>query len=82
MAAAGQRSIICRSRELTERGRGFRFAVLRRGEMIPAFVVRFNGVVHGYLNRCAHRAQELDWPAAISEILRLGSWQPSRARDW
>lgn len=61
MAEARQRSIICRSHELTERGRGFRFAVLRYGEEAPAFVIRFNGVAHGYLNRCAHRFLELDW---------------------
>ncbi|HEY5682881.1 MAG TPA: Rieske (2Fe-2S) protein [Sulfuricaulis sp.] len=46
---------------MTERGRGFRFAVLRYGEEAPAFVIRFNGVAHGYLNRCAHRFLELDW---------------------
>lgn len=63
MVTAGKRSIICRSRDLTERGRGFRFTVHRRGERTPAFVVRFNGAVYGYLNRCAHRALELDWNA-------------------
>ena len=61
MAASGKRSIICRSHELTERGRGFRFRIIRHGEEAPAFVIRFNGVAHGYLNRCAHRSLELDW---------------------
>lgn len=61
MVAADKRSVICRSRELTERGRGIRFTVRRHGEAAPAFVVRFGGAVHAYLNRCAHRSLELDW---------------------
>jgi nitrite reductase/ring-hydroxylating ferredoxin subunit len=61
MAAAGQRPVICRSRELVDRGRGVRFQVRRRGSLTPAFAVRFDGVVHAYLNRCAHRSLELDW---------------------
>jgi nitrite reductase/ring-hydroxylating ferredoxin subunit len=61
MVAASQRSVICRSRELVDRGRGVRFQVRRRGSLTPAFAVRFNGVVHAYLNRCAHRSLELDW---------------------
>ncbi|MCR4300261.1 MAG: Rieske 2Fe-2S domain-containing protein [Sulfuricaulis sp.] len=46
---------------MIERGRGLRFAVRRRGEVTPAFVIRFNGTAHAYLNRCAHRSLELDW---------------------
>lgn len=61
MVAADKRSIICRSRELIERKRGVRFVVRRHGEVTPAFAVRFNGVAHAYLNRCAHRSLELDW---------------------
>lgn len=61
MATTGKQSIICRSRELSERGRGIRFTVSRHGEAAPAFVIRFGGAVHGYLNRCAHRSLELDW---------------------
>ncbi|WP_096360502.1 Rieske (2Fe-2S) protein [Sulfuricaulis limicola] len=61
MAATGKPSIICRSRELVDRGRGIRFTVRRRGETTPAFVVRFDGAAHAYVNRCAHRSLELDW---------------------
>lgn len=61
MAATDKQSIIRRSRELTERGRGVRFTVRLHGEAAPAFVIRFDGAVHGYLNRCAHRSLELDW---------------------
>lgn len=63
MVAANGRQIICHGRELVERGRGIRFEVARRGELVPAFVVRFEGKVHAYLNRCAHRSLELDWNA-------------------
>ena len=61
MATADKRPVICRSGELIERGHGVRFAVRRRGEASPAFAIRFNGIVHAYLNRCAHRSLELDW---------------------
>lgn len=52
---------ICASSALVERGDGVRFDVLRDGEPAVGFAVRFNGVVYGYLNRCAHVAMELDW---------------------
>ncbi|MHB8727466.1 MAG: Rieske (2Fe-2S) protein [Sulfuricaulis sp.] len=73
MAATG-RHVICRGRELVERGRGVRFKVLRHGVETPAFAIRFNGKVHAYLNRCAHRMLELDWNAgdffdAFGEVL-------------
>lgn len=42
-------------------GRGVRFQVEYFGDTVPAFVVRHNGIVRGYLNRCAHVALELDW---------------------
>ena len=61
MAATDPPSIICRSRELVDRGRGIRFSVRRHGETVPAFVIRFGGAVHAYLNRCGHRSLELDW---------------------
>ena len=61
MAAAHGRCVISHSRELVERGRGVCFKISRRGEVVPAFAVRFNGKVYAYLNRCAHRSLELDW---------------------
>ncbi len=61
MVAAHGRCVICHSRELVERGRGVRFEISRHGEVVPAFAVRFDGKVHAYLNRCAHRSLELDW---------------------
>jgi nitrite reductase/ring-hydroxylating ferredoxin subunit len=53
--------LICSSDDLVEGGRGLRFTVDRYGVSEPAFVVRFRGRVHAYLNRCAHVPVELDW---------------------
>lgn len=61
MAATDRCRVICRSSDLKERGRGIRFSVTRRGETAPAFIIRFEGKAHAYLNRCAHRSLELDW---------------------
>lgn len=61
MAAADGRHAICHSRQLLDGGRSVRFQVWRHGELVSAFVVRFQGRVQAYLNRCAHRSLELDW---------------------
>lgn len=53
--------LICASDALEEGGRGVRFEVEVAGETQPAFVVRYNGMVHAYLNRCAHISVELDF---------------------
>lgn len=55
--------LICASGDLREAGAGVRFEVEYFGERAPAFAVRFQGRVRGYLNRCAHVAMELDWRA-------------------
>lgn len=60
MVATDGRYPICDSRELLDGGRGVRFQVCRHGELVPAFVIRFQGGVHAYLNRCVHRSLELD----------------------
>ena len=52
---------ICTSDALEEGGKGVRFPVTAGGEKTTGFVVRFTGVVRGYLNRCAHVPIELDW---------------------
>ncbi|KAF0811631.1 hypothetical protein IGB42_03920 [Andreprevotia sp. IGB-42] len=52
---------ICASSELAERGLGVRFAVDVAGREQQAFVVRFHGHVHAYLNSCAHIPIELDY---------------------
>jgi nitrite reductase/ring-hydroxylating ferredoxin subunit len=62
--AAGER-LICASSALADSGRGVRFDVEYFGEPAPAFVVRYRGKAHGYLNRCAHVAMELDWQEGV-----------------
>jgi len=59
MAAA--KRVICDADALVEGGGGVRFTVWRKGEEVPAFVVRFDGVVRGFENRCAHIPVEMDW---------------------
>lgn len=53
--------MICTSAELQDGGDGVRFTVARPGGERAAFVVRFDGKVYAYLNRCAHVPIELDW---------------------
>ena len=57
--------LICASSALAEAGTGVRFEVEYFGEPAPAFVVRYHGTAHGYLNRCAHVAMELDWQEGV-----------------
>lgn len=52
---------VCLSSELEEGGNGVRFSVTAGMEDATGFVVRYGGVVYGYLNRCAHVPIELDW---------------------
>lgn len=52
---------VCESGQLEEGGKGIRFPVTAGGDDSTGFVVRFEGIVRGYLNRCAHVPIELDW---------------------
>lgn len=52
---------LCASGELPERGMAFVFDVLHYREPARAFVLRFDGQVVGYLNRCLHVPAEMDW---------------------
>lgn len=52
---------ICNSDEVLEVGKGIRFPLLAGGDEETGFVVRYDGKVHGYLNRCAHVPVQLDW---------------------
>jgi nitrite reductase/ring-hydroxylating ferredoxin subunit len=66
---AGSPRVICASADLAEAGQGVRFEVGYRGETAAAFVVRYEGQVHAYLNRCPHVAMELDWlPGAFFDF--------------
>ena len=52
---------VCDAGAVLEGGRGVRFAVTAFGDAATGFVVRYQGKVYGYLNRCAHVPIELDW---------------------
>jgi nitrite reductase/ring-hydroxylating ferredoxin subunit len=52
---------ICASDMLQEGGKGIRFPLTVSGDDGTGFAVRYDGVVHAYLNRCAHVPIELDW---------------------
>ena len=62
---AESRRVICESDALADAGRGVRFEVEYFGHPAPAFAIRYRGRVHGYLNRCAHVAMELDWQEGV-----------------
>lgn len=53
--------LICASADLAEGAAGVRFDYALDGDTQPAFAVRYNGIVHAYLNRCAHISVELDF---------------------
>ena len=53
--------VVCTSSELVERSQGVRFELQRGAEILAAFVIRYNGRVHGWVNRCPHQGMELDW---------------------
>lgn len=52
---------LCDSATLEERGRAFVFDVLESARPARAFVLRVDGHVVGYLNRCVHVPAEMDW---------------------
>ncbi len=60
---AARERLICAASALLDGGPGVRFEISEAGRStpVPAFVVRWKGSVHGYLNRCGHIPVELDW---------------------
>ena len=52
---------LCASDDLVERGDAHVFDVLHFREPVTAFVLRFDGAVVAYLNRCLHVPTEMDW---------------------
>ena len=59
--ALGPGDTICASNMLVNGGHGLRFVVTTSHGPLPAFVVRYQDNAHAFLNRCAHKAVELDW---------------------
>jgi nitrite reductase/ring-hydroxylating ferredoxin subunit len=58
---AGNERVVCSSADLRNGGDGVRFTITTQSGIADAFAIRFEGVVHAFLNRCAHVAMELDW---------------------
>jgi nitrite reductase/ring-hydroxylating ferredoxin subunit len=59
---AEKQRLICASADLVERGTGVGFPLPQEGNAeLTGFVVRYNGQVHAYVNRCAHVPVSLDW---------------------
>lgn len=55
------REPLCAASELAERGQAHVWDVLQWGRPARAFVLRFDGALVAYLNRCAHVPTEMDW---------------------
>jgi len=52
---------LCASAQLIDSGTAHVWNVLQHGQPERAFVLRHDGVVRAYLNRCLHVPVELDW---------------------
>ncbi|MBL8327764.1 MAG: Rieske 2Fe-2S domain-containing protein [Rubrivivax sp.] len=60
-APAAERVELCESASLADGGKAHVFDVTEFRRPARAFVLRFEGRVFGYLNRCAHVPAEMDW---------------------
>ena len=56
---------LCASADLVEKGNAFVFDVRHFREPARAFVLRFEGRVVAYLNRCVHVPTEMDWQQGV-----------------
>jgi nitrite reductase/ring-hydroxylating ferredoxin subunit len=69
---AERERLICAASDLSEQGRGVRFELSRAGKPQPAFVVRFDGRPHAFLNQCCHVTVEVEWvPGEFFDDSRL-----------
>lgn len=57
---AKEERLVCESFEVVEGGGGIRFSLAGQESRLTGFVIRYNGVVRGYVNRCGHLPTELD----------------------
>lgn len=46
--------VICSSDALMDSGPGVHYVAKHAGTVVPAFVVRYEGQVHAFVNRCPH----------------------------
>jgi nitrite reductase/ring-hydroxylating ferredoxin subunit len=58
---APQQRVIADGADLADGGPGVRFTIEHNGRAIEAFAIRHRGIVHAYVNACAHQEVELDW---------------------
>lgn len=64
---------LCASTDLANGGLAVPFDVVFAGQTCRAFAIRYQGQAHGYLNRCAHVAMEMDFqPNRFFDI--SGDW--------
>lgn len=62
MSCAERQAVrVCAADELVDGGSGVRRAARYLNSDAVVFFIRYDGQVHGYLNRCAHVPMELDW---------------------
>ena len=62
MSGAERQAVrVCAADELVDGGSGVRRAARYLNGDAVVFFIRYDGQVHGYLNRCAHVPMELDW---------------------
>jgi nitrite reductase/ring-hydroxylating ferredoxin subunit len=52
---------ICDIEAIENGGAGLRFPIMLHGADASAFVIRYAGQAHAYVNRCVHVPMELDW---------------------
>ncbi len=53
--------IVLSNATVEEKSKGLRFDLPELGQFATGFVVRFNGKLYAYVNKCAHVSVELDW---------------------
>jgi nitrite reductase/ring-hydroxylating ferredoxin subunit len=58
---ADRERVIGNAADLRDGGKGQRFSVRCAAGDVAAFAICHRGVVHAYLNVCAHQHAELDW---------------------
>lgn len=56
-----QRIPLCNSADLADSGEAVPFDVVYGSQTCRAFAIRYQGLVHAYLNRCAHVPMEMDY---------------------
>lgn len=56
---------VCSATALADGGLACKLPVLHAGQPATALFIRYQGRVHGYLNRCPHMGSPLDWEGHV-----------------